>query len=70
MLGETADLNEFLFGSERAVLAVERPILLDIQPGRCFNGHAPLTPAATHDYTLSLGADIQQGQSAAGMIAC
>jgi|HubBroStandDraft_1064217.scaffolds.fasta_scaffold154576_1 hypothetical protein len=33
MLGETADLNEFLFGSERAALAVVRPALLDIQRG-------------------------------------
>jgi hypothetical protein len=42
------DLNEFLFGSERAVLAVVRPVLLDIQSGRCFYCRAPLTPAATH----------------------
>jgi hypothetical protein len=48
VLGETADLNEFLFGSERAALAVVRPVLLDIQRGQCFYCHAPLTPAATH----------------------
>jgi 5-methylcytosine-specific restriction endonuclease McrA len=48
VLGETADLNEFLFGSERAALAVVRPVLLDIQRGRCFYCRAPLTPAATH----------------------
>jgi hypothetical protein len=36
VLGETADLTEFLFGSDR-ILAVGRPVLLDI-----------LTPAATH----------------------
>jgi hypothetical protein len=48
VLGETADLNEFLFGSERAVLAVGRPVLLDIQSGRCFYCRARLTPAATH----------------------
>ena len=36
VLGETADLNEFLFGSERNNLAVVRPILMDIQRGRCF----------------------------------
>jgi 5-methylcytosine-specific restriction endonuclease McrA len=48
VLGETADLNEFLFGSERAALAVVRPVLLDIQRGRCFYCQAPLTPAATH----------------------
>jgi len=48
VLGETADLNEFLFGSERAALAVVRPVLLDVQRGRCFYCHAPLAPAATH----------------------
>jgi 5-methylcytosine-specific restriction endonuclease McrA len=36
VLGETADLNEFLFGSERAALAVVRPVLPDIQQGLCF----------------------------------
>ncbi len=48
VLGETADLNEFLFGSERAALAVVRPVLMDIQRGRCFYCRAALTPAATH----------------------
>jgi hypothetical protein len=48
LLGEAADLNEFLFRSERAALAVVRPVLLDIQRGRCFYCHAPLTSAATH----------------------
>lgn len=36
VLGETSDLNELLFGSERASLPVERPVLIDIQRGRCF----------------------------------
>jgi 5-methylcytosine-specific restriction endonuclease McrA len=36
VLGETADLNEFLFGSERNNLLVVRPVLMDIQRGRCF----------------------------------
>lgn len=48
VLGEATDLNEFLFGSERIRLAVVRPILLDIQDGRCFYCHSPLTPANTH----------------------
>ncbi len=48
MLGETADLNEFLFGSERVALAVVRPVLLAIRQGRCFCCHAALKPAATH----------------------
>ena len=48
VLGETADLNEFLFGSERAALAVVRPVLIDIQGGRCFYCRAALNPATTH----------------------
>jgi hypothetical protein len=36
VLRETADLREFLFGSERNNLAQVRPVLLDIEAGRCF----------------------------------
>ena len=35
-LGTTADLSEFLFGSERSNLGVVREILEDVQSGRCF----------------------------------
>jgi len=35
-LGTTADLAEFLFGSERSDLGVVREILQDVQSGRCF----------------------------------
>jgi hypothetical protein len=35
-LGTTADLAEFLFGSERSDLGVVRTILEDVQGGRCF----------------------------------
>jgi hypothetical protein len=35
-LGTTADLSEFLFGSERSDLGVVRGILEDVQSGRCF----------------------------------
>jgi len=48
VLGEATDLNEFLFGSERISLAVVRPVLLDLQDGRCFYCHAPLAPTNTH----------------------
>jgi 5-methylcytosine-specific restriction endonuclease McrA len=48
ILGETADLNEFLFGSERAALTVVRPALVDIQHGRCFYCGKSLSPLATH----------------------
>ena len=47
ILGETADLNEFLFGSERASLAAVRPVLMDIQRGACFYGRSSLKPANT-----------------------
>jgi 5-methylcytosine-specific restriction endonuclease McrA len=36
ILGEASDLNEFLFGSERASLATVRPVLMEIQRGACF----------------------------------
>ncbi len=43
VLGTTADLSEFLFGSERSDLSVVRPILHDLQLGRCFycDGNLP-----------------------------
>jgi hypothetical protein len=36
LLGEAADLNEFLFGSERNNLAAVREVLMPIQRNRCF----------------------------------
>jgi len=36
ILGETADLDEFLFGSDRTSLAAVRPVLMDVQRGTCF----------------------------------
>ncbi|MBD3236507.1 MAG: HNH endonuclease [Candidatus Eisenbacteria bacterium] len=36
LLGETADLSAFLFGTERAVLSAHVPILQEIQSGLCF----------------------------------
>jgi 5-methylcytosine-specific restriction endonuclease McrA len=36
LLGESTDLREFLFGGERAILAAVRPVLIDLQAGRCF----------------------------------
>jgi 5-methylcytosine-specific restriction endonuclease McrA len=47
ILGETADLNEFLFGSERAGLAAVRPVLMDLQRGACFYCGFSLKPANT-----------------------
>jgi 5-methylcytosine-specific restriction endonuclease McrA len=36
LLGETGDLSQFLFGSDRSALASFRELLLDLQAGRCF----------------------------------
>jgi hypothetical protein len=36
LLGETLDLREFLFGGERNALRAVRPILMEMQDGRCF----------------------------------
>jgi len=44
VLGETADQNEFLLGSDVDNLAVVRPVLMD-QRGRCFYCRGALTPA-------------------------
>jgi 5-methylcytosine-specific restriction endonuclease McrA len=48
IIGEVTDLQEFLFGSERADLAVVRPVLIDIQAGRCFYCRSTLTAGNTH----------------------
>lgn len=48
ILGETSDLNEFLFGSERTSLTAVRPVLMDVQRGSCFYCGIALTPAGTH----------------------
>lgn len=48
ILGETTDLDEFPFGSERASLAVVRPMLMDLQHGDCFYCRARLTEANIH----------------------
>jgi hypothetical protein len=47
VLGETADLNEFLFGSERASLSAVRPVLMEIQGGACFYCGSGLKPMNT-----------------------
>jgi 5-methylcytosine-specific restriction endonuclease McrA len=36
LLGETLDLREFLFGTERNALAAVKPVLMDLQTGNCF----------------------------------
>ena len=41
-LGNLTDLGSFLFGRERGALEAYRPMLLDIQDGRCFYCHKGL----------------------------
>lgn len=48
VLGGTADMNEFLFGSERNNLAVVRPVLMDLQRGRCFYCRGAITGVTAH----------------------
>ena len=48
ILGETADLNEFLFGSERNNLGVVRPVLMELQHGRCFYCKGAITGVTAH----------------------
>ena len=48
LLGESADLQEFLFGSERSSLAALVPILNEIQEGSCFYCSGPLKEQAAH----------------------
>jgi hypothetical protein len=53
ILGETTDLSEFLFGSERMALAVVRPVLMDLQLGRCFYcGHGLLKGSVEVDHFI------------------
>lgn len=48
LLGEQADLGEFLFGSERANLGVVVPILQEFQHGECFYCRRPLKGETAH----------------------
>lgn len=51
-LNEQAELSAFLFGSERAALARIQPVLAEIQSGRCFYCHRPLTTAGAVDHFI------------------
>ncbi len=48
MLGSVVDLQEFLFGSDRADLGLVAPILNDFQSGRCFYCEGPLRQGVAH----------------------
>ena len=46
LMGETTDLSDFLFGAERAALTVARPVLMELQHGKCFYCSAALHEAS------------------------
>jgi hypothetical protein len=48
LMGESADLQEFLFGSERGDLAPLVPVLNEIQQGTCFYCSGPLKEQMAH----------------------
>jgi 5-methylcytosine-specific restriction endonuclease McrA len=52
LLGDATELDEFLFGVDRATLAIFRRILAESQNGRCFYCHAPLGSAAEVDHFI------------------
>lgn len=51
-LGTTADLSEFLFGSERSDLSVVREILEDVQSGQCFYCERTMQKAGHVDHFI------------------
>jgi 5-methylcytosine-specific restriction endonuclease McrA len=48
LLGETLDLHEFLFGTERNALAVVKPVLMDLQHAKCFYCSQPVRSDSGH----------------------
>jgi len=52
LLGETIDLREFLFGSERENLTIYRDFLKDIQSGDCFYCRDPIPGAGDVDHFI------------------
>ena len=48
LLGETLDLQEFLFGAERNALGAVRPVLMDLQRAKCFYCSQPVRPDGGH----------------------
>jgi 5-methylcytosine-specific restriction endonuclease McrA len=52
LVGEANELEEFLFGSERASLVAFHPILRELQGGRCFYCHRPAGRQAAIDHFI------------------
>jgi 5-methylcytosine-specific restriction endonuclease McrA len=48
LLGETLDVREFLFGAERNALGAARPVLMDLQLGKCFYCGEPVRRDGGH----------------------
>lgn len=51
-LGPSADLGQFLFGTERASLQIYRPILRDLQADQCFYCRQPLRDIGVVDHFI------------------
>ena len=51
-LGQVEDLSAFLFGSERASLDACRPVLMEVQDGRCFYCQKDLTATSEVDHFI------------------
>lgn len=52
LLGDAADISDFMFGSSRAPLDVYRPILIEYQGGKCFYCLRPLKDKADVDHFI------------------
>jgi 5-methylcytosine-specific restriction endonuclease McrA len=52
LVGGGNELGDFLFGSERSVLAAFQPILADVQQGRCFYCRRPLGGRGAVDHFI------------------
>ncbi|HSH75861.1 MAG TPA: HNH endonuclease, partial [Longimicrobiales bacterium] len=52
LLGQVVELRSFLFGSERAALAAPRPVLRDVQDGRCFYCERPIRSGGQVDHFI------------------
>jgi len=52
VIGGQGNLSEFLFGSDRNSIIKARPVLLDIQKGRCFYCNKPMKEVGEVDHFI------------------
>ena len=52
LLGQVVDLRSFLFGSPRGSLTVHRPLLRELQEGRCFYCHREIRTGGDIDHFI------------------